>query len=99
MAQLTMFAFDSTKDVNGHSGVVLELFSNHITIDTNDLPNYNSVSVQKYFPKKVGHTLMNGGFVTFTPNTKHRITMQFSFLTATQYEVILNNCRIFFVPV
>ncbi len=91
MAQLAMFEFDSTKDVDGHSGVVTELFSDSTTIDTDALPNYNSVSVQKYFPKKVGHTLLNGGFVTFTPNVKHRITMQFSFLTPAQYEIILNN--------
>ena len=91
MAQLAMFLFDSTKNINAHSGTATELFSNNTTIDTNYLPNYNSVTVQKYFPRKVGHTLLDGGFTTFTPNTKHRITMQFSFLTPAQYEIILTN--------
>lgn len=84
MAQLKMWIADTT-DVGSY--VSNELFS----ASSGVLPNYNSVSIQKYFPKKVGHTLLNGGFVTFTPNTKHRITMQFSFLTASQYEIILQN--------
>jgi hypothetical protein len=100
MAQLRMWKFqDSTTTAVGsyYNSGDTELFSsdtdNPTPSSTNKakFPNYNSVSVQRYFPQKVGHTLLNGGFVTFTPNTKHRITMQFNFLTATQYEVILEN--------
>ena len=100
MAQLRMWKFQdsTTTDVGSYynSGDT-ELFSssadNTSPSATNKakFPNYNSISLQKYFPKKVGHTLMNGGFITFTPNVKHRITMQFSFLTPAQYEIILNN--------
>ena len=105
MAQLKMWKFKptgSTTEVGSYYNSTnpsdVELFSEFIpTTNTwdssfaNKLPNYNSVTVQKYFPRKVGHTLLDGGFTTFTPNTKHRITMQFSFLTPAQYEIILTN--------
>ena len=105
MAQLKMWKFKptgSTTEVGSYYNSTntsdVELFSEFIpTTNTwdssfaNKLQNYNSVTVQKYFPRKVGHTLLDGGFTTFTPNTKHRITMQFSFLTPAQYEIILTN--------
>ena len=54
-------------------------------------PSYTNCSVQQYFPKKVSHTLLNGNLATFTPNTRHRITIDFAFITAEQYDVILTN--------
>ncbi len=54
-------------------------------------PSYTNCSVQQYFPKKVSHTLLNGNFATFTPNVRHRITVDFAFITADQYQVLLSN--------
>ena len=44
-------------------------------------PSYTNCSVQQYFPKKVSHTLLNGNFATFTPNVRHRITVDFAFIS------------------
>ena len=33
-----------------------------------------NISTQKYFPKKTEHTLLNGNFITYTPNIKHVLT-------------------------
>ena len=67
------------------------------TVTSDDLfasagnPSYTNCSVQQYFPKKVSHTLLNGNFATFTPNVRHRITVDFAFISADQYQVILSN--------
>lgn len=54
-------------------------------------PSYTNCTVQQYFPKKVSHTLLNGNVATFTPNVRHRITIDFAFITASQYQILLNN--------
>ena len=50
-----------------------------------------SVSTQRYFPRKVEHTLMSGNLVTYTPNEKTQLTIDLQFLSKAHYEYIMNN--------
>ena len=84
MAQFKMWTWNT--DINTSSSGN-DLFED----DPNKQPSYTNCVVQKYFPKKVSHTLLNGNVATFTPNVKHRITIDFAFITASQYQIILSN--------
>ena len=84
MAQFKMWTFATDISTSIGAGTT-ELFGSGLE------PAYTNCSVQQYFPKKVSHTLLNGNLATFTPNTRHRITVDFAFITASQYQIILTN--------
>ena len=83
MAQFKMWAFNTNIATSSSGNDLFET-------DPNKQPSYTNCSVQQYFPKKVSHTLLNGNLATFTPNIRHRITIDFAFITASQYQIILS---------
>ena len=50
-----------------------------------------NISTQRYLPRKVEHTLMNGNFVTYTPNEKITLTLELAYITKGQYKYIMSN--------
>ena len=50
-----------------------------------------NVSTQRYLPRKIEHTLMNGNFITYTPNEKITLTLELAYITKAQYKYIMNN--------
>ena len=50
-----------------------------------------SVSTQRYFPRKVEHTLMSGNIATYTPNHKTQLTIELQYLSKVDYEYIMDN--------
>jgi len=84
MAQFKMWTFSTDISTSTTGDDLFET-------DPSKQPAYTNCSVQQYFPKKVSHTLLNGNLATFTPNIRHRITVDFAFITASQYQIILAN--------
>ena len=52
-----------------------------------------SISTQRYFPRKVEHTLMSGNITTYTPHHKTQLTIELQYLSKSDYEYIMNNIR------
>ena len=50
-----------------------------------------SISTQRYFPRKVEHTLMSGNMTTYTPHHKTQLTIELQHLSKSDYEYIMNN--------
>ena len=50
-----------------------------------------SISTQRYFPRKVEHTLMSGNITTYTPHHKTQLTIELQYLSKSDYEYIMNN--------
>ena len=50
-----------------------------------------SVSTQRYFPRKVEHTLMSGNMTTYTPNHKTQLIIELQYLSKDDYEYIMTN--------
>ena len=50
-----------------------------------------SISTQRYFPRKVEHTLMSGNITTYTPHHKTQLTIELQYLSMSDYEYIMNN--------
>ena len=48
-----------------------------------------SVSTQRYFPRKVEHTLMSGNMITYTPHHKVSLTIDLEYLSKADYEYIM----------
>lgn len=51
--------------------------------------NATNISTQRYFPKKTEHTLLNGNFISFTPNVKHTLTIELQNLSKDKYNYIM----------
>ena len=50
-----------------------------------------SISTQRYYPRKVEHTLMSGNITTYTPHHKTQLTIELQYLSKSDYEYIMNN--------
>ena len=61
--------------------------------DITDAPivDVTSVSTQRYFPRKVEHTLMSGNMITYTPNHKTQLTIELQYLSKDNYGYIMTN--------
>ena len=75
--------------------VLQALDSSGIAVDANaplpaniDIDAIN-ISTQRYFPKKTEHTLLNGDFITYTPNVKHVLTIELQHLSKDNYNYIM----------
>ena len=50
-----------------------------------------SISTQRYFPRKVEHTLMSGNMVSYTPHHKVMLTIELEYLSKVNYSSIMAN--------
>ena len=50
-----------------------------------------SISTQRYFPRKVEHTLMSGNMTTYTPNHITQLIIELQYLSKDDYEYIMTN--------
>ena len=58
-------------------------------IDDAPIVDVTSVSTQRYFPRKVEHTLMSGNMITYTPNHKTQLTIELQYLSKDNYGYII----------
>ena len=78
-------------------GITLQAIDNASTPQNITTPNgvptvdVTSVSTQRYFPRKVEHTLMSGNMTTYTPNHKTQLIIAVLVLEAKIVLIILKD--------
>ncbi len=65
--------------------------SSGTNIDSAPILEAVGISTQRTLPRKVEHNLMNGNFITFTPNEKKTLILDLAYINKTQYEYIMTN--------